>query len=76
MNEKRTKNNQWIKELGLTEKDIDEMWEGLAIMNHPTIKNLYGKKIDWRGLNPMVAEDIPRIYDEYLKKFLNGEGTI
>lgn len=75
MNEKRTKNNQWIKELGLTETDIDEMWEGLAIMNHPTIKNLYGK-FDWRGLNPMVAEDIPRIYDEYLKKFLNGEGTV
>lgn len=76
MSRQQSKNNQWIKELGLTETDIDEMWEGLAIMNHPTIKNLYNNKFDWRGLNSMVAEDIPRIYDEYLKKFLNGEGTV
>ena len=74
---KYNSHKEWLREFRLTEEDIDEMWEGLAIMGHPTIKQLASnKEFNWRGLNPRVASDIPGIYDKYIKKFLNGEGTV
>ena len=53
-----------LDEMGVTTKELDEMWEACVLAEHPLISNLNNCGKGWRDLNPNAIKTLPREYNK------------
>lgn len=68
-NTKHTATYMWLSHNGLTEGEMDFMWEACKVYKHPVISRLS----DWRDLRVDLVAQIPKIYEECVNKVLYGK---
>lgn len=65
-NTKHTAIYEWLRHNGLTESEMDFMWEACKVYKHPIISRLS----DWRDLRVDLVAEIPEIYEKCVNKIL------
>lgn len=57
-----------LKEMGLTSKDLDQMWETCVNADHQKIAQLHKSGVGWRDLNPNAIKTLPREFFKIIEK--------
>lgn len=67
---------EWLKSSGLTEEDLDFMWDFCVFFGHRVIGHLDSptdKDKKWRSLHLTLIQQIPREYEKMVKQVIYEE---